>query len=195
MRPVKSLPEGYEKTLTVDMNKDKKLAFGINLAAIVLGALTVLLALPFKSLSMLFDISGGTAILFLRFALIIAGTVVYIFAHEFIHGYFIRLFTGAPATYGYNGLYAFAGSKWYFDKKSYMIVALAPIIIWGLVLSVVCVIVPRDFFWSAYFIQTLNISGAAGDLYITYKMLKLPPNILIRDSGTVMEIYSRQTKS
>ena len=196
MRPHKKLPEGYEKKLTIDMQKDKKTSLTINLAALILGILTVLLVLPFKSLSMLFDTSSGYVIYFLRFAVIIAGSVVYIILHEFIHGYFIRLFTGERATYGFTGAYAYAGSPWFFDKKSYLIIALSPVIIWGLVLSVICVIVPRDFFWSAYLIQALNISGAAGDLFITFKMLRLPPDILIQDSGTAMTVFARnQTDS
>ena len=85
------------------------------------------------------------------------------------------------------------GSNWFYDKKRYLVIALSPVIIWGVVLSALCVVIPRDFFWSVYFIQIMNISGAAGDLYVTYKMLRLPPDILVRDTGTSMEIFSRST--
>lgn len=191
MRPCKKLPEGYEKKMTFDLQNDKKLMVGINIAAIVIAVLMLLLVLPFKSISMLFDMSGGMVKYFLRFAVILVGSIVYIFLHEFIHGFFFRFFSGEKATYGFTGPYAYAASSWYFDKRSYLIIGLSPIVIWGIVLSVVCVVVPRDFFWSAYFIQVMNISGAAGDLYVTYKMLRLPPDILVRDHGTKMEIYSR----
>ena len=193
MRPCKNLPEGYEKIFTIDLQNNKKLFLIVNIGAVIIAALMMALVLPFKSISMLFDMSSGMTVYALRFSVMIAGSAVYIILHELVHGFFFRLYSGEKAFYGFKLSYAYAGSKWFYDKKSYLVIALSPVVMWGAVLSALCIAVTKDFFWSVYFIQILNISGAAGDLYVTYKMLRLPPDILVRDSGISMEIFSRNT--
>ena len=42
-----------------------------------------------------------------------------------------------------------------------------------------------------YIIQIANISGAAGDYFVTFKFSRFPKDILVRDSGTAMRVYSR----
>ncbi|MCI2113311.1 MAG: DUF3267 domain-containing protein [Ruminococcus sp.] len=92
--------------------------------------------------------------------------------------------------YGFTGLYAFAGCEEYFSKKPYIVIALAPIVVWGVVLAAVCCFVPESWFWVVYFIQIMNLSGAAGDLYVTCKFSKFPKDILIKDTGLEMKVYS-----
>lgn len=50
-------------------------------------------------------------------------------------------------------------------------------------------------FWVVYFIQITNISGAAGDLYITFRFRKLPNDILINDTGVEMRVYGNKKMS
>lgn len=52
--------------------------------------------------------------------------------------------------------------------------------------------VPQNWFWVVYFIQIFNISGAAGDFYVTAKFSKMPDDILISDSGIGMKVYSAE---
>ena len=83
----------------------------------------------------------------------------------------------------------------YFDKKSYVIITLAPIVIWGIALMILTILAPREWFWVVYFIQITNISGAAGDLYITFRFRKLPNDILINDTGVEMRVYGNKKMS
>ena len=69
-------------------------------------------------------------------------------------------------------------------------IALAPIVIWGIVLTVFLIFVPESWFWAVYFIQLINLSGAAGDLYVVWKFSGMRRDILIRDSGTDMTVYA-----
>jgi hypothetical protein len=89
-------------------------------------------------------------------------------------------------------MYAYAGSEAYFNKKSYIIIALAPVVIWGAVLGVLCAVLPQSWFWVVYLIQIGNISGAAGDFYVTFKFLKLPKDILVNDTGVAMTVYTKK---
>ena len=83
-------------------------------------------------------------------------------------------------------------TKGKYDKKNYFFIALAPVILWGVVLAILNVFVPEQWFWVVYYIQIANVSGAAGDLYVTVKFSKMPKDILVTDSGVEMKVYSKQ---
>ena len=93
-----------------------------------------------------------------------------------------------------TGLYAYAGSEAYFTKKCYFIIALAPVAVWGVVLLALCMLVPAPWFWTVYLIQIGNIAGAAGDFYVVWRFAAMPPDILVRDAGVDMTVYSRGRK-
>lgn len=88
-------------------------------------------------------------------------------------------------------MYAYAGSNCYFNKKSYLVITLAPIVVWGVVLLILNLIFKETWFWVIYFIQMMNISGAAGDLYVACRFSKLPDDILVKDIGVNMTVYSK----
>jgi hypothetical protein len=119
------------------------------------------------------------------------GYIAYIVLHELVHGIFMKHFSGVKPKYGFTLMYAYAGSEAYFNKKSYIIIALAPVVIWGAVLGVLCAVLPQSWFWVVYLIQIGNISGAAGDFYVTFKFLKLPKDILVNDTGVAMTVYTK----
>ena len=128
----------------------------------------------------------------LRFVSLMAFTFIYLVLHELVHGITMKLCGTKKVKYGFTGLYAFAGSDDYYDKKSYIIIALAPVVFWGIVLAVINAFVPESWFWVVYFIQISNISGAAGDMYVTLKFSKMPKDILITDNGVGMKVYSKE---
>lgn len=187
MEPKIILPGGYREALHIDLQKDRKLALLIN--GICLG-LAVPLFLLGCSVASFYDFLFDGNPFYLMVA--VAGSIVYIFLHELVHGIFMRGFSGVRPHYGFTGLYAYAGSNVYFDRTRYIIIAMAPIVVWGIVLAVICALVPQRWFWSFYLIQIMNITGAAGDLYVTWRFMKLPRDILIQDTGIAMTVYTRQ---
>ena len=46
-------------------------------------------------------------------------------------------------------------------------------------------------FWVVYMIQIINVSGAAGDLFVTVKFSRFSGSILIRDYGVGMTVYDK----
>lgn len=183
----KTLPEDYKKILEIDLAKNKKLFLGVNIAAT---AVMVALAVIGHLLVPAWHIYEG-GMLLPKMLVMFAGYMLYILLHELVHGVFMKHFSGLKPKYGFTLLYAYAGSEAYFNKKSYIIIGLAPVVIWGAVLTAVCALVPASWFWVFYFIQIGNISGAAGDAYVTYKMLTLPEDILVNDTGVSMTVYSK----
>ena len=117
-------------------------------------------------------------------------SILYIILHEFVHGITMKLCGTKKVKYGFKGVYAFAGSEDYYDKKSYLTIALAPVVLWGILLTILSLVVPTQWFWVVYFIQISNISGAAGDMYVTARFSKLPDDILVKDYGVGMTVYS-----
>ncbi len=137
----------------------------------------------------------GFGFYFLRLGMLTAGYAAYVVLHELVHGVCMKYFSGAPVRYGFTGLYAYAGSEAYFTKKRYFIIALAPVAVWGVVLLALCMLVPAPWFWTVYLIQIGNIAGAAGDFYVVWRFAAMPPDILVRDAGVDMTVYSRGRKS
>ena len=190
MKAVSQLPDGYREIYSVDLQKDKKLSLLVNGLAILIG---VLLAVPMHfvvPIYTLFDMSQGLGAYCLRFGVLMVAIVAYMVAHELVHGAAMKLCGTKRVKYGYTGLYAFAGSDDYYDKAAYIFIALAPVVLWGVVLLVLQFFVPTSWFWVVYCVQLTNLSGAAGDYYVTARFSRLSKNILVRDSGVSMCVYS-----
>ena len=192
MQCKKSLPEDYKEIFSVHLQKDKKIAIVINaLAIIIAGALFVLAHFFVVPIRSLFDMSLGIGSYFLRFAVLLVGMILYMILHEAVHGITMKCFGAQKIQYGFTGLYAYAGCNEYFKKGSYIVIALAPVVIWGVVLAVVCCFVSPTWFWVAYMIQIMNLSGAAGDFYVTARFCRFPSDILVQDTGVSMTVYSK----
>ena len=185
-----TLPDGYEELCRVDLQKDRRLAVLVNILALVIFLAGGVIGHRFVPIHTFYSMSDGMLLYFARLAAAFGGTVLYIFLHEFVHGTFIKYYSGRKAQYGFTGLYAYAGSKAYFNKSQYVVIALAPIVIWGIFLTVLLILVPQSWFWAVYFIQLINLSGAAGDLYVVWKFSGMRRDILIRDCGTDMTVYA-----
>lgn len=189
MKSTVVLPEGYVLLEHIDLQKDKKLmgiVNGLALAAMVPLAILGHLVVP---ISALYSTEDGIGMMWLRLAVLFAGYLLYMVLHELTHGVCMKHYSGAPVKYGFTWSYAYAGSEAYFDRRSYIVIALAPIVVLGIVLAVVNALVPESWFWVVYFIQIGNLSGAAGDLYVTARFRKHPETVLIQDSGVAMSVY------
>jgi hypothetical protein len=178
-----TLPEGYTLHETINLQKDRKAAVPVNGAAIVI--MLVLLYIGYRIMPGLSEIQTGWP----QYLVLFAGLVLYILLHEAVHGIYMRAFSGVRPHYGFTGLYAYAGSDVYFSKRHYLRIALAPLVIWGILLAVLNALVPAGWFWVVYLIQIINISGAAGDLYVCVRFSKLPADILIQDTGVEMRVF------
>ena len=120
------------------------------------------------------------------------GSVAYIVLHELTHAVCMKHYSKEKVRFGFTGMYAFAGSDAYYYKKPYLVIALAPVVVWGIVLLALNLALPIDWFWPVYAIQISNLAGAAGDAYVTWRMWQLPGDVLVRDSGTAMNVYGKR---
>lgn len=195
MNSIKStskLPDGYKPIYTVDLRKNKKAALTVNLLAIIITAILIVPMLFLVPISGLFDMSSGLPAYILRFSALLLFQLAYLVLHELVHGIAMKICGTKKVKYGFTGMYAFAGSGDYYGKTAYIFIALAPVIFWGVVLAIITPIVPVHWFWAVYLVQVTNLSGAAGDMFVTARFSRFPADILVKDSGVSMTVYSKK---
>ncbi len=186
-----TLPEGFAEAYTVDLQKNKRQMLTVNGLAVVIMFAMLIPALVLNPIRIDFSADGALGSLFLNCLIAVLGIIVYIVLHELTHGVFMRAFSKERVKYGFTGMYAYAGSDAYFPVWQYIIIALAPVVIWGVVLLLLNIFLPSSVFWGVYFIQLQNISGAAGDFYVTVRFLRQKRDVLIQDSGVSMRVFAK----
>ena len=73
--------------------------------------------------------------------------------------------------------------------------ALSPLVVWGIVFGVLNVFFHDGiWFWVIWFLQTMNVAGAAGDIFVSCKLFSYPKEILVQDTGLAMTVYRRMTR-
>lgn len=180
------LPQDYKLIESIDLVKDKRALRALSrgfLAISILGILLGHVFSPHNIFRMGFRNLLALGIFY----------VVNIIVHELIHGITIKIITGFKVEYGFNWQYAYAGNKEaYFNRPTYITIALAPVLILGIVYHLLLIYAPSSYFWVFYLLQLLNISGALGDFYMVWVTMKMPKDLLVNDSGFVMKFYSKE---
>lgn len=95
--------------------------------------------------------------------------------HESIHGLAYKAF-GGKVKYGFKGIYAYTQevSEIPIDRTKFLIILLAPLTI----MSILTLFIPV---WLGGIIFLLNLLGASGDLYMSYRLIRYDSNSKIID--------------
>ena len=190
----KQLPEGYVFHQKIDLKENKKQFW------LVQGLCYGTFAL-FVAFGVVITVFGNLApngfegpALFIMLLTWSVGYLVYIVLHELTHGVCMLAFSKQKIRFGASFTYAYCASDAYFNKKEYIITALAPVVVWGIVFAVLnAVFRIEGWFWVIWMLQAGNIGGAMGDFFCTYKITHCPKDVLVLDRGTDMTIYRRAT--
>lgn len=190
MKSYAMLPQGYAPYASIDLLHNKKQFWIVNGLSIAL--CVVMLIPPFLLGYSLLDFNAEESLpaYFLRVGTAIVGLLAYIALHELTHGVVMKA-CGASVRYGYKVVYAYAGSDAYFTRPAYVVIALAPVVVWGIVFAVLAACLPREWFPTVWLWQLVNIGGAAGDFYCTCRILRAPRDTLVQDTGTAMTFYRK----
>ncbi len=182
MKAYRELPEGYTLHEHIDLEKDKKRAIWLNVMTIAL-FLGVFAFLPVIGI----DISVTLPGIFFLFV----GIVLYIVAHEIIHGIFFRLDRNLKVRYQFHGFAASAAAPdAYLTKPHFLIVGLAPFFVLTAVFALILPLTSGGVFVLFYCLFALHISGCAGDFYVTYKLMRMPKSTLVEDYGIGMRFFT-----
>ena len=186
-----ALPEGYHRTETIDLLHNRKQLLLVNGLAIVLAVLLIglgILVQPEGAAEAL-HIAADPLAFALKCLVAALASVGYIIGHEAVHGAFMWHYSHCKPHFGLSFAYAYAGSDAYFAKGAYLVIALAPVTLWTLLLVLIQLLLPPDWFWVVWLIQISNISGAAGDLFVSQHLRKAPSTVLVQDDGTSMKVF------
>ena len=189
MYSIGSLPGSYRECLRIDLQKDRKSALAVNGAALLVTLLLMWVGSRIVPLRGVFS-ADRPWLGVLRAVILLLGIIAYVVLHELTHAAAMKLCGAGKLRFGFTGGYAWAGSEGdYFTKRAHRFIALAPLLVWTLLLAAALAAVPRSWFWVLYFIQIMNIAGSAGDVYVSLRFARLPDTIRIRDTGTDMTVY------
>lgn len=175
------LPKGYE-TRTVDLNADKKLKVRIYAAAAAAAVLLTVLGCLIKSVSLLFDAAGALALI-MRFILLVLVIAASLVGQEYLKCFILGRLTGKPARVVRGGMSAWIEYKCWLDRKSYVIMSLAPAAAVCLVTLLLMLMLPDKLFWQCYVIFTITLAGAAGDAYIAYTLFGEKGEVRVKNEG------------
>jgi len=144
------------------------------------------------SLNGSFSVSAKGLLDLLAFVgMLLAVTAVMLVLHEGLHGLCFWLFTRARPIFAFKGFYAYAAAPdWYLPKGQYLITGLAPLVGITALCAALMFALPAGWTSALFWMLVLNTSGAAGDLWMVWALLRSPSDLLARDRGDVLEIYA-----
>lgn len=191
MKSDSTLPNGYNVFYIIDLKKDYRLSLAVNFIAV--GICSVLYFIGFQIAPLAGASRLGVDQISVSFLLI--GLVLYYIFHEFTHALVMGIFCRKPfPRFRSYGIFAYAGSQAFFDKSAYFIISFAPILLIGAILSGILIWAGTELFWSAYLLQIVNLASSSGDLFLAWKLHKMPVDTLIQDIGITKTFYTAQVK-
>lgn len=189
---IKKLPDGYSEVKHIDLEKDKKLAIKVNVAAVLIYIPLLIIGAIIVPISDLLNNNlNNIKMVLVKLLLMIILLFTYIVLHEAVHGIFMKYYGKIKPKFGLTKLYAYAASDAYFNKKEYTIISFSPIVILGAILFLITIVVPKDWFWVFYYVFVSNIACSAGDLYVAHIIRQMPKDSLFLDVGVSMTMYSK----
>jgi hypothetical protein len=177
------LPITYTEHLTVNLKKDKKLARAVQ-------GIFVLVALIAVGAAFLLPIRRGTDWApVVTIAVTLAACLVYMAVHEATHGVVLQLLTKVRPSYRVRFPFLTTGNHAYLTRRSAVIVALSPAVVWGIVLLVALLTLPDNYRLTAYIVLALNFAGSGGDFVEVYVVSRQRSDALIQDDGDDLRVF------
>lgn len=198
MRSTQTLPENYQEAGTMDITKDQRLLILLNLGG--LGMLCLAGWFFFQSIFWLrtsksleglsfFTVKSFGDVLVLLLSILIL-TAFYVSLHEAIHGLFFWIFTRSRPHFAFRLAYAYAAAPdWYLPRNAFLVTTLAPLVLISLVGLAVLAFIPLNGLPAAWYVSTMNASGAIGDLAVFFWLLGKTPQAFIKDRGDAVTLF------
>lgn len=191
-----ALPENYEKVFEINA-KNKKTAIIFNLISLAVTVIAAVIA--FLTKDILSDAEIITTKDLIEFAIkmicFAVSMLVYIIAHELLHGIAYKVMTKHKLKFGISLSCAFCGVPDVFvNKKTALIAVSAPLVVFGLIfgaLTAVFWFVDGLLYILSFLLLGLHLGGCCGDIYLIYILLFKynDESLLINDSGPKQTIY------
>jgi hypothetical protein len=144
LRDTAELPRTYREHRTVDLKKDKRFAVAVQ-------GLFVLMALVAVGAALLLDLPLETSWSpILTTSVTLFACLIYMTVHEATHGVVLQILTKMKPSYAVRFPFLTTGNHAYLIRRSAVVVALAPALMWGIVLAAALLTLPQDYLLTAY---------------------------------------------
>ena len=194
MNPTKTLPETHILAWAVDMKKDRRLHWLLQVAGLAwFFAASFLVLKMVAALRPDFILAGEfnnvlDVLLWGLAALLIIFITVTI--HELVHGLFFWLFSKSRPQFGIGPGYAYAAAPdWFFPKGQYLIIGMAPLVVLTVIGLIAIAFAPLGWLPAIFLVIVFNAGGAIGDIYVCLRIGLEAPNIWVKDTGDGFEVY------
>lgn len=188
LRDTAELPPAYQEQRTVDVKTDRRFAVAIQ-------GLFVLVALVATAAALVLDLSLASSrspVVIIPVTLL--ACLVYMAVHELTHGVVLQLLTKVQPSYTVRFPFLTTGNHAYLTRRSAVIVALAPSVIWGVVLLIALLTLPADYRLTTYILLALNFAGSSGDWVEVYVIAWQQHDALVQDDGDKIHIFVPQNQ-
>ena len=189
------LPGGYRQIKKIDLIKNRREAIVVNVISAALLVVMIFIGFLIYGLKrlaelLLTDNPEELRDLTVKLAATLALCALNAALHETVHGVCMKIFCGkCRLKIGAKPFYVYVTSNAFFSKRDYNLIAVAPILIIGISCAVLCRLVPPEWFLAIYTILSINVAGAAGDIYVFSILSRMPKDILINDTGVSIMVY------
>ncbi|GEM_PF-4055589 len=182
---------------TFSLEEDRKLALRLQAAALLMIIpFSCLFYAPvsgeFSSPAAVFLTPVGLPFRILDWAVVAAAVICILLLHELIHGALFKVFAPKHSriAFGFSSGFAYAAApEVLYPKIKYLVIGLGPFAVLTLAALLLIPLLPKQAASPLFTAAVWNGAGSAGDLYISYTVLKLPPGTQIKDRGTEFSAY------
>ncbi len=190
------LPENYQEVFHIDV-KNNKTGLILNLIALLIAGILIAIAFAilFLTIDFVYDLQSSDTLYFFAFLGIL---ILYIIAHELVHGIAYKSLTKQKLTFGIKWSCAFCGvPNIYVSRKTAMIALILPFAVFTPIFTGILVwlyFYQQFLYFYTAILLALHGGGCIGDLYVFLLFLFKfkDKTYLMRDTGPEQFIYQLQ---
>jgi hypothetical protein len=199
MQPVQSLSDDYILAWDVNMKRDRRLNWflqliGLGWMAAAGWLLAIFMTWMRPDFYSLFRV-GSSANLLVDLLLVLVIMVITIVVHELVHGLFFWIFAQQRPNFGIGEGYAFAAMPdWFFPKRQYLVIGLSPLVALTVLGLAWCAFAPVAWLGWIFTGVVINAGGAIGDLYVSWRIAREAEDVWVKDTGDGFQVYRRRVE-
>ena len=124
---------------------------------------------------------------------IIASCTFYMVLHEALHLLFMWMFSGGKTSISFVFPAVSVSCDRLFTRKQFIAIAAAPILLLGLILTLLLILLPKGYAFLISILITLSAAASGGDLLQIFQALRYPQDALFQDKGEALQLDVRGT--
>lgn len=193
MKATKNLPENYQFAWEIDIERDKRQMWILQLLGLPWALVVAFLLLVYAVFLQPEIFTTDAAEISIAFSLALLPVLAMsILLHELVHGLFFWFYTREQPRFGFKWLYAYATAPgWYFSTAHYWLIGLSPLVLLSVLGLAVVPFLPQIWGQLVLFGVFANASGAIGDLYIVFRLAFEPAGTMVEDRGSGFRVFRR----